>query len=65
MLFAFVVVVTFTGFIVVAVFCRLASSCSASSSGLVDTVRTLIENIIAVLLALMAGARPPKGNGQS
>jgi hypothetical protein len=58
-LFAFVVIITFSGFVVVSVFCRIAGSCDASSGGLIDTVRGLIENIIAILLALMAGARPP------
>lgn len=56
-LFAFVVVVTFTGFVVVGLVCRLSTACEGvSSSGMVEAARSLIENIIAVLLALMAGS---------
>jgi hypothetical protein len=58
-LFAFVVFVIFTGFAVVSVVCRVSGGCAASSSGLIETVKGLTENIIAVLLALMAGGRPP------
>jgi hypothetical protein len=57
-LFAYVVVVTFTGFIVTTTVCRITTTCAASSVGLIETVRSLVENIIAILLALMAGARP-------
>jgi hypothetical protein len=58
-LFAFVVVLVFSGFIVVSIVCRVGGGCAASSSGLIETVKGLIENIIAILLALMAGGRPP------
>jgi hypothetical protein len=58
-LFAFVVVLVFSGFIVVSIVCRVSGGCAASSSGLIETVKGLIENIIAILLALMAGGRPP------
>jgi hypothetical protein len=57
-LFAFVVVLVFTGFIVVSIVCRVGGGCAASSSGLIETVKGLIENIIAILLALMAGGKP-------
>jgi hypothetical protein len=65
LLFAFVVVVVFTGFVVVSVVCRVGGGCAASSTGLIETVTGLTENIIAVLLALMAGGRPPpRENGK-
>jgi hypothetical protein len=62
-LFAFVVVLVFAGFVVVSVACRVSGGCAQSSTGLVETVKGLTENIIAVLLALMAGGRS-RGDGQ-
>jgi hypothetical protein len=61
-LFAFVVVVVFGGFVSIAVLCRVtAAACLGSSPVAADTIKSLTENIIAILLALMAGTagRPP------
>jgi hypothetical protein len=58
-LFAFVVIVVFGGFIVVSVVCRIGGGCAASSTGLIETVKGLTENIIGILLALMVGGRHP------
>jgi hypothetical protein len=62
-LFGFVVVIVFGGIAAVAIACRIfGTSCIADSAGALETVRGLTENIIAILLALMAGTagRPPK-----
>jgi hypothetical protein len=61
-LFAFVVFVVFGGIATVAIACRVfGTSCIADSAAALETVKGLTENIIAILLALMAGTagRPP------
>lgn len=63
-LFAFVVVLTFSGIALVGLMCRLrgvfgqSATCFADNPAALDAVRSLIENILAILLALMAGSRP-------
>jgi hypothetical protein len=59
-LFAFVVVIIFGGFVVTAIVCRIGGGCAASSSGMIETVKNLTENIIGILLALMVGHPPEK-----
>jgi hypothetical protein len=62
LLFAFVVVVVFSTFATASVWCRLSgniSSCLGSNPETLATLRSWIENILAILLALMAGTRPP------
>lgn len=64
LLFAFVVVVTFGGIAVLSVLCRVisvAGTCVANSPGALEVLKSLIENIVSILLALMAGtaARGP------
>jgi hypothetical protein len=61
-LFAFVVVVTFATFGTISVVCRLNGSspdCIGNSPESLNVMKGWVENIIAVLLALMAGTRPP------
>jgi hypothetical protein len=58
-LFAFVVVIIFGGFVLVSVACRFGVVCGPASTGLIDTIKSLTENIISILLALMVGTRPP------
>jgi hypothetical protein len=63
-LFGFVVIVTFGGLASIAVACRIfRTSCIADSPPALESIRSLVENVIAVLLALMAGGTtrgPPK-----
>jgi hypothetical protein len=61
-LFAFVVIITFGGLATIAIMCRVfGTSCIADSPAALDTIKSLVENIVAILLALMAGTavRPP------
>jgi hypothetical protein len=61
-LFAFVVVVTFGTLGAVGIACRVfnnVGSCFGNSPETLAVIRTWVENMIAVLLALMAGSRPP------
>jgi hypothetical protein len=66
-LFAFVVVMVFGGLATIAIACRVfGTSCIADSPAALDTIKGLVENIVAILLALMAGTagrppRPPSG----
>jgi hypothetical protein len=58
-LFAFVVVVIFSGLAVIGISCRVAgdnTACLAANPEVFATIKALIENIVAILLALMAGS---------
>lgn len=66
-LFAFVVVVLFSTFAVASLWCRLSgnvNACVGSDPATLATLRSWIENVLAILLALMAGARPTPPNGK-
>jgi hypothetical protein len=66
-LFAFVVVVVFTTIATVGIACRVfgdEAACIAATPEALSTFRSLIENVLAILLALMAGARPPSPPGE-
>jgi hypothetical protein len=61
-LFAFVVVIVFLGIATIGISCRFfGTSCIADNPASVDAIKSLVESIIAILLALMAGTagRPP------
>lgn len=68
-LFAFVVIMVFGGIAVVGVVCRIggdATLCLGNNPEVLSTFKSLIENIVAILLALMAGTAgrsppPPPG----
>ncbi|HEY1441387.1 MAG TPA: hypothetical protein VGF65_11225 [Mycobacterium sp.] len=62
-LFAFVVVTTFGLLGVIGISCRvMGNQGSCFSPEAISTIRAWVENMIAVLLALMAGSRsPPPG----
>jgi hypothetical protein len=66
-LFAFVVVVVFSTIAAIGVACRVfgdEAACIAATPEALGTFRSLIENVLAILLALMAGARPSPPNGK-
>jgi hypothetical protein len=66
LLFAFVVVIVFTALAVIGISCRVfgdQSACLAATPEALSVYKSMIENIIAVLLALMAGTRP-RENGK-
>jgi hypothetical protein len=61
-LFAFVVIVTFSTLGAVGIACRVfnnPNACFGNSPETLGVIRSWVENMIAVLLALMAGARTP------
>jgi hypothetical protein len=63
-LFAFVVVTIFVTFAIASLWCRILgdpASCVGSNPETLATLKSWIENILAILLALMAGSRatPP------
>jgi hypothetical protein len=61
-LFAFVVVLVFSTLSAIGIACRIfgdEAACIAATPEALGTFRGLIENVLAILLALMAGARPP------
>jgi hypothetical protein len=63
-LFAFVVVIVFATFSAIGIACRIfgdGAACLAATPEALGAFRSLIENVLAILLALMAGARPPNG----
>jgi hypothetical protein len=65
-LFAFVVVVTFGTLAAIGIACRVfgdEAACLAATPEALNVFKGMIENIIAVLLALMAGSRP-RENGK-
>jgi hypothetical protein len=61
-LFAFVVIILFSTFAIAGLWCRLSgnlTACVGNDPATLGTLRSWIENVLAILLALMAGARPP------